>query len=88
MDILSGCVGWQLEAVHSTEGNAAELCLRLGPLFRLRLTLPGPETAPKLAQARLELTTPGDLGCQLSCTITLWRICDVALPPMYLGSKS
>ncbi|BDA49326.1 probable kinetochore protein spc7 at C-terminar half [Coccomyxa sp. Obi] len=58
MDILSGCVGWQLEAVRSAEGNATELCLRLGPLFRLRLTLPGPGTAPQAAQARLELTTP------------------------------
>lgn len=65
MGILSGCVGWQLEAVRSTEGNAAELCLRLGPLFRLRLTLPGPRTAQKVAQARLELTTPGWLGLLL-----------------------
>lgn len=62
MDILSGCVGWQLEGLHAIEGNAAggrELTLLLGPLFRLRLLLAPPAASPATAEAVLEFASPG-----------------------------
>ncbi len=60
MDILSGCVGCQLEAGHSgSEGSPCirELCLRIGPLFRLQLQLPASGTNKYCA--RLELVNTG-----------------------------
>jgi len=62
MDILSGCIGWQLEGVRAVESTAAgcrELTLLLGPLFRLRLLLAPPAASPATAQAVLELASPG-----------------------------
>jgi hypothetical protein len=80
MDILSGCVGWQLEAARSLPGNAVfggQLCLRLGPLFRLQLLLPTPGSAPKEAQARLELVSPGAPSCLPCCKSS---DCSASLP--------
>lgn len=87
MNILSGCVGWQLEAVRRAEGNATELCLRLGPIFRLRLTLPSPGSAQEVAHARLELTTPGTLSCHLSYTMLALRVSDVAFLSIHMCGR-
>jgi hypothetical protein len=64
LDILKGCVGWQPEADPST-AQGAPLCLRYGPLFRLRLFFKGLQESTgqagqaPAAQGYLELTHPG-----------------------------
>ena len=53
-------MGWQLEeAVPAGTAGQATLCVRMGPLFRLRLAFaPVPGQAPT-AHASVELTRPG-----------------------------
>lgn len=59
LDILEGCVGWQLEAVPAGDIAKGALCIRMGPFFRLRLTFtPVPDQMPT-AHGCLELTRPG-----------------------------
>jgi hypothetical protein len=69
LDILAGCVGWQLEGAQLRSKEGA-LSLRLGPLFRLRLALAAPDQATT-ARGRLELTRPGKVPPSLACLF--WR---------------
>ena len=52
LDILTGCVGWQLESQAADAGTLGA-SLRLGELFRLHL-------APTTGGATLELVAPGE----------------------------
>ena len=60
LDILTGCQGWSLES-GPTKPQALELCLRYGPLFRLRLFFDKSEDGPPAAQGFLDLTSSGRL---------------------------
>ena len=66
MDLLAGCVGFQLESEQSSS-HAGQFCLRYDPLYRLRislnsvketLALPEHSGAQPGVKAYLELMTP------------------------------
>ena len=59
LDILEGCVGWQLEACSAGVDGQRTMSIRLGPFFRLHLAFaPVPDQAPT-AHGCLELTHAG-----------------------------
>ena len=73
LDILTGCAGFRLEADESSS-QEGRVCLRFGTLFRLRIFFDSASREESVSQAAanapavqgyLELTSPGEVICQL-----------------------